>query len=135
MRNLILYIWQLPQNLLGYILILWYKPERMYEMENGIQIHYSMKMHGGISLGKYCIVNTGHYRKTLEESLRRNTVRHESVGHTTQSRMLGWLYLVVIGLPSILWVLARRIEYIHDKYDYSWFYTEKWADKIAGIKR
>jgi hypothetical protein len=86
-------------------------------------------MLGGISLGKYCIVNTGHYRQSMEESLKRDTVRHEAIGHTAQSRMLGWLYLIVIGLPSFMRAAFFGYRCYYD------FYTEKWADKLAGIDR
>lgn len=66
----------------------------------------------------------------MEDSLKRKTVRHEAVGHVAQSRMLGWLYLVVIGLPSLIWaaVCQERKKYYN-------FYTEKWADRLAGIER
>lgn len=130
MKEIMLFIWQLPQNLLGLLLVWFYKPTRMYALDNGVEIHYSHRMRGGISLGKYAIVNDGHYRLSLEDSLKRNTVRHEAIGHTKQSRMLGWLYLIVIGLPSLIWAIV-----CFDPKQYYKFYTEKWADRIAGIKR
>ena len=88
-KNTLLYLWQLPQNLLGLVLVAFYKPERKYVLEDGVEIHFATRMHGGISLGKYSIVNTIHYRKSLEESLKRDTVRHEAIGHAKQSKMLG----------------------------------------------
>lgn len=115
MKQVLLYLWQLPQNLLGLLLVWYYKPERVHKLPNGVQIHYSTKMSGGISLGKYCIVNTRHYRKILEESLKRSTVKHEAIGHTKQSRMFGWLYLFVIGFHSLI---GATIEW--------------WTDKIAN---
>lgn len=130
MKEIMLFIWQLPQNLLGLLLVWFYKPTRMYTLDNGVEIHYSHRMRGGISLGKYAIVNDGHYRLSLADSLKRNTVRHEAIGHTKQSRMLGWLYLIVIGLPSLIWAIV-----CFDPKQYYKFYPEKWADKIAGIKR
>lgn len=130
-RNILLYIWQAPQNLLGLILIACYKPERTHTMENGNQIHFSTRMNGGISLGKYSIVNVGHYRHDINESLKRDTVRHETIGHAKQSLYFGWLYLIVIGLPSIVHAALCKCKN-HSYYD-MWF--EKWADKIAGIKR
>lgn len=130
-RNVLLYIWQAPQNLLGLILIAFYKPERMHTMENGNQIHFSKKMRGGISLGKYSLVNIGHYRHDINESLKRDTVRHEAIGHARQSLYLGWLYLIIIGLPSIIWAW----QYEGDSKGYYKFFTERWADKLAGVKR
>lgn len=130
-RNILLYIWQAPQNLLGLILIACYKPERMHTMENGNRIYFATRMKGGISLGKYSIVNVGHYRHDINESLKRDTVRHEAIGHAAQSRWLGWLYLLVIGLPSALHAALCKCKN-HSYYD-MWF--EKWADKLAGVKR
>lgn len=130
-KNILLYIWQAPQNLLGLILIACYKPERMHTMENGNQIHFSTRMKGGISLGKYSLVNVGHYRHDINESLKRDTVRHEAIGHAAQSRWLGWFYLLVIGLPSLIWAWL----YDGDSKGYYKFFTERWADKIAGVER
>lgn len=130
-KKIALYVWQLPQNLLGLLLIAFYKPERMHTMENGNRICFANRMRGGISLGKYSLVNTSHYRKDINESLKRDTVRHEAIGHATQSLYLGWLYLLVIGLQSALHaaLCACKTHNYHDM----WF--EKWADKIAGVKR
>lgn len=130
-KRFLLYLWCLPQNLLGLLLIAFYRPERMHIMENGNQIHFSTRMKGGISLGKYSLVNVGHYRHDINESLKRDTVRHEAIGHARQSLYLGWLYLIVIGLPSIVWAML----YNGDGKGYYKFFTERWADKIAGVER
>lgn len=131
MRNVILYIWQLPQNLLGLLLIAFYRPERKHIMDNGNEIYFSTRMKGGISLGKYSIVNVGHYRMDIAESLKRDTVRHEAIGHARQSLYLGWIYLLVIGLPSIVWAATYKGE----KKGYYKFFTEKWADKLGNVTR
>ena len=104
-------------------------------MENGNEIHYATKMKGGISLGKYSIVNIGHYRLKLENSLLRDTVRHEAIGHAKQSLYLGWLYLLVIGLPSIIWASLYGTLIKPSRNGYYKFYTERWADKLGGVKR
>lgn len=131
MKQTLLYIWQLPQNLLGLLLIAFYKPERMHTMENGNQIYFARRMKGGISLGKYSIVNVGHYRHDINESLKRDTVRHEAIGHAKQSRILGWLYLIAIGLQSALHAALCKCR--NHNYHDMWF--EKWADKIAKVTR
>lgn len=132
---ILLYIWQLLQNLIGLVVIKFYKPQRVHKLDNGVNIYYSHKMTGGISLGNYCLVNTGHYRKNINESLKRDTVRHEAIGHTKQSRILGPLYLIVIGLPSIIWAGLYGSIIKPTKNGYFKFYTEKWADSLAGVKR
>lgn len=131
MKNALLYIWQLPQNLLGLLLIAFYRPERKHIMENGNEIYFATRMKGGISLGKYSIVNVGHYRHDINESLKRDTVRHEAIGHAKQSLYLGWFYLLAIGLQSALHAALCKCKN-HNYYD-MWF--EKWADKLVGVKR
>lgn len=60
--------------------------------------------------------------------------KHE-LGHTIQSKYLGPLYLLVIGIPSIMWVGLRRIvPILRKRYDYYDFYPEHWANKLAGLK-
>ena len=122
--DILLYIWQLPQNLLGLLLVLILRPEGAYEMEFAT-LYYSSRMRGGISLGRYIIV------RSVFNDYTGNTERHE-LGHARQSLMLGWLYLVVIGLPSLLWAAwwnsSRKVSY------YS-FYTERWADILGGVTR
>ena len=121
----VLYLWQLPQNLLGLMFLLALRPE-MRLNDSGLAIVYrSRRMRGGISLGRYVFLS-------WVQAGDRSTVFHE-LGHCRQSRMLGPLYLIVIGLPSLLWAwLGDRIA--PDK-SYYWFYTEKWADRLGGVKR
>lgn len=126
-KKVLMYIWQLPQNLIG--LILYHIYGKWWIMETtymGKKVLYSGKMRGGISLGNYIII-----QNILDNP--REILWHE-YGHCRQSEYLGWLYLLVIGIPSILWA------FLHDfkpfsKYNYYSFYTEKWADKLGGVTR
>ncbi len=119
MKKLLLYLWSLPQNLLGLLLRQIYKGNDS-QYEDAI-VRRSVKMQGGISLGKYIIINQWSGKKT---------VQHE-YGHCIQSKYLGWLYLVMIGLQSILHAALCKCKN-HNYYD-MWF--EKWADKLGGVKR
>ncbi len=47
--------------------------------------------------------------------------------------LLGPLYLLVIGLPSLLW--AALHEKVAPGRSYYWFYTERWADRLGGVER
>ena len=81
------------------------------------------KMSGGISLGNFAYVSP---RSAKEPT----TIAHEIDGHTKQSKLLGPLYLLIIGIPSISWAYLRDRE----KYpNYYAFYTESWANKCAGL--
>ena len=115
----LLYLWQLPQHLLGLLFLLFIRGEEMHILGN-ITFYYSKTFMGGISLGDYIILG--------EKSER--SVRHE-FGHCVQSRMLGPLYLIVVGLPSLIHAWLCRCE-DHSYYDY---WCERWADKLGGVRR
>ena len=117
--SVLLYVWQLPQNILGEILALCYRAGKGRDYQ-GVRLHYSGTIPGGISLGRHIILND-KYRGNDKEKL------HEW-GHTRQSLMLGWLYHPLIGLPSILWASRPRRDYFS-------FWTERWADHLGGVRR
>ena len=123
MKNIILYIWQLPQNLIGLILILIIQGEQKHKYNN-INYYYYDPFPGGISLGNYLIVGSQHSQ----------SIKHE-YGHSIQSRILGPLYLIIIGIPSIIWAALYGPIIPRYKNNYYRFYTEKWADKLMNIKR
>jgi len=122
--SVLLYLWQLPQNLLGLFLVLFLRPEFHIDFRTS-RIYYSTEMRGGISLGRYIILRDTYWEKEGDSEL------HE-YGHGRQSLFLGPLYLFVIGIPSILWAAwwneDRGVSY------YS-FYTERWADLLGGVNR
>ena len=122
--EILLYAWQLPQNLLGLLLVQILRPEEAYDMD-GCRLYYATRMRGGISLGRYVIV------RSWMKDYTGNTERHE-LGHAKQSRMLGWFYLFVIGIPSILWAAWWNEGRNRDYYS---FYTERWADHLGGVNR
>ena len=121
-----LQVWQLPQNLVGLVFGWFLKGKKEFPKPPPISgsIHFvgAENMYGGISLGNFV-----YFRPPLYKSM----LLHE-YGHCLQSRLLGPFYLIVIGLPSLLWALwwhpGRRIGY------YS-FYTERWADRLGGVNR
>ena len=116
-------LWELPQNLVGYIVLKVSKSKyRISYKESNV---YSWKLRSGVSLGKYIFVNPN-------DSL--TTVRHE-YGHTIQSKYLGWLYIPIILLPSMIWAGCFESYRKKRKVSYYSFYTEKWADKLGGVKR
>jgi hypothetical protein len=62
------------------------------------------------------------------------TVRHE-YGHQVQSKIFGPIYLLVIGLPSIIWAGMYGVIIKPTHNGYYKFFTEKWADRLGGVKR
>lgn len=127
-------LWELPQCLLGFILFQFYGVDcQCMEAPYGdVRILYTERMRGGISLGRFIILQW-KYRYN-SSSYVRDTISHE-YGHTRQSLYLGWLYLIVIGLPSLLWAWAHSTFKRLREVDYYSFYTERWADDIGGVRR
>lgn len=130
LKEILLYIWQLPQNLLGLLLLLFYQKDKLYYTLEGRKFYYTYEMPSGISLGNYIILHKEEYGKSF---------LHE-YGHSIQSRYLGPLYLLIIGLPSLLGNIYDRIFHARWSYldSYNWYYNqpwEKWADKLGGVKR
>ena len=123
MKNILLYIWQFPQNIIGLLIILYIKGETKHKYQN-IKYYYYDPFPGGISLGNYLIVGSNHSQ----------TIKHE-FGHAIQSRILGPLYLIIIGLPSIVWAWLYEPVTKETGNGYYRFYTERWADKLVNIKR
>ena len=115
MKMFLLYVWQLPQNLLGLAVIFFSNAKKDFM---GV---YSTKYKFCVSLGNYIIV--------YEHCLVR-TIKHEQ-GHRKQSLILGWLYLPVIGLPSAIGCILHR-KFSFNYYKQPW---EAWADKLGGVER
>ena len=128
--ELLLYIWQLPQNLLGLIVLAVVGVNVPYDIRGNRYrwpssfVYFSNRMSGGISLGQYVILSSRYVGDV-------NAWYHER-GHHLQSMILGPLYLLVIGIPSIVWAAWWNPKRSRDYY---WFYTESLADKLGGVER
>ncbi len=126
MKGALGFLWQLPQNLLGACIavVLARAPGRI-RRHGHVTIRYCFRRWGGISLGRFVFVHVDS-----DDHL----VRHE-LGHCRQSECLGPLYLIVVGLPSIIWaMLFTFISRRGSAPEYSWFYTERWADSLGGLR-
>ena len=119
------FLWQLPQIAVAFIYYLY------LDCKGGIVSTYSYK-DAAISVKRRyggCVTLGDHI--FLSPRASENTIRHE-YGHTRQSLILGPLYLIVIGIPSIIWAAAHHV--IAPSKSYEWFYTERWADKLGGVE-
>ena len=127
-------IWQLPQHIIAYIIML-VKHKSIQSMTNDDGIRYYLVdnlFNSGISLGNYIFLDSNGYYDY-------KTIKHEH-GHQIQSLMLGPLYLIVIGLPSITGNIINRITrmYFRKYYDPNFYYKqpwEAWADRLGGVDR
>ena len=119
--------WGFLQTFLGAILLLWcvvFCKQKPFRYRDSIACVLPNKS-GSLSLGLFFFL---HPKAEKNEF----TKRHEW-GHTRQSLMLGPLYLLVIALPSSVWCNCFRR--YREKNDVSYFvlFTEKWANKCAGL--
>ena len=127
MKTILLYIWQLPQNILGLLVVLITRAK--YEPDFEIYCIYKFRWFG-VSLGNYIIFGG---------SPSEISINHEK-GHQKQSIYLGWLYLILIGMPSFFGNIWDRITHIKWSVEkrITWYYSqpwEKWADILGGVER
>jgi len=121
----LLQVWQLPQNLVGLVFGWFLKGKRTVpttDIPGTIHVVSAENMWGGISLGNFIYGRPPIYKRML---------LHE-YGHCIQSRILGPFYLIVVGLPSLLWALWWHPR---SRKGYYTFYTERWADRLGGVER
>lgn len=119
--------WGILQTLVGAILMLIVSAKIVdsisYHTSRAVTVLGS-RLSGAISLGGFiiCFYNP-------DEEL----YKHE-FGHCIQSLILGPLFLFVIGIPSLIW--AGCFDKYRAKHNISYysFYTEKWANKLGGVK-
>lgn len=116
--NYIWWLWEFPQLLLGLILLL--VLDHKFIQRYRVGYVYRVRAFSGIATSRLIFLY-----KTATKN-----IQHE-YGHCRQSMILGPLYLIVIGLPSALHNLISR----ETDCNYYHFYTEKWADKLGGVKR
>jgi hypothetical protein len=112
-------------GVLFFLLRLFKKTEAVHRHISGVVITESRWILGGVSLGLFVFVGA----RGLSNQQRMMLVKHE-LGHTRQSMLLGPLYLLLVGLPSLLWAIMKSLGFFK-KRPYSWLYTEKWADRLA----
>lgn len=121
LKLVLLFLWQLPQNIVALLVMLFIGKMKLVRFENYCWAFEGSKMSGGISLGCFIFLSP-------ISSKHEPTILHE-YGHVIDSHRFGWLYLFIIGLPSLLWASF----FSHGKCYYS-FFTESRANKNAGLK-
>jgi hypothetical protein len=127
--------WEAPQTALGAAMLGVETARKRIlniEVEDGRLVIESKGT--GISLGR--IVFWSRENSRWHDLDVRN--RAHELGHTKQSRMLGWLYLPVVGLPSIsraAYALIFREMTGRQWTGYYEGYPEDWADRLGGVVR
>lgn len=145
MKQFLLWLWQLPQNLVGFLMTR--KPIHTLDFtcNDGevIKVYFTNNVFGcGVSLGNYVILDCSSYYFFVKyrDVYAVKTVNHEH-GHQKQSRYLGWLYLIVVGICSAIfnnlfdrlfhkkWANKKRTDWYYSRF------PEKWADKLGEVER
>lgn len=161
--RLIQFTWGLPQTLAGLFLYLYFYKNKHFRYRNAIITVWSDGA-DCLSLGPFVFISGSFFPKDGRAGTRfipegtvlfresgedtgenarpwmtpalERILRHE-YGHSIQSMILGPVYLVAVGLPSILWcrVPALGHSWRSGKRSYYSFITERSADRFGGNRR
>src|SRR4030042_6106213 len=93
---LLAFFWELPQTILASIIyVIFFREIKSNTILDNFCVLFIIKK------GKFTGVSLGRFIFLAEDYANYNTIRHE-VGHSWQSLFLGWLYLLIIGIPSFI---------------------------------
>ena len=133
------FVWELPQLWTGYLFAQWRnivsRVERVDTLEGVTFVtgrHWVSRAYAGVSLG--CFANmwvSGGIGDDFEQYAQHspfNIFRHE-YGHTVDSQLWGWLYLPVVGLPSLVSQTLGLSPKAHHRHDDFW--AERRADRFC----
>jgi hypothetical protein len=118
-------LWELPQILLAIIIYIIMKKRIILTMDfKDSKVYFIKDFPGGISLSFMIFLND------IDLSNLR-AIKHE-YGHTIQSLCLGWFYLLIVGIPSLI----RAGIWNHCKLEGKKYYEgfpENWADFLGRV--
>ena len=133
------FVWERPQLWTGYLFAQWRnivgRVERVDTLEGVTFVtgrHWVPRAYAGVSLG--CFANmwvSGSIGDDFEQYAQHspfNIFRHE-YGHTVDSQLWGWLYLPVVGLPSLISQALGLSPKAHHRHDDFW--AERRADRFG----
>jgi hypothetical protein len=137
MKSFFLFLWQLPQTILAYIVLLVCKIKFGKSNVKKVDPNEVKEIKNVYSVPEFynCCVSLNVIIGQANRVTRPKTIMHE-FGHRKQSQILGPLYLVFIGLPSFLGNRYSRLcKKRGKKFDYYKQPWEAWADKLGGVER
>jgi len=136
-KRIALALWELPQNILGAALYQVCRLRGIVKSTEHEEERFFVEVDSefAVSLGWFVFwsgeQNTRWFRID-------RTVRAHEYGHTFQSKMLGPLYLPLVGVPSVMRnVYAFAYREITGRRWTGYFdgYPENWADRLGGVDR
>jgi hypothetical protein len=122
-----LVIWQLPQVLIGLLVLILFRNKEVYTNPYN-HISVWKVNHKGL-FGTACFSSGPIIFVTPNAS--DEILKHET-GHSKQSVLTGWLFNLIISIPSICLFWYKRIKKKDKKWYYS-YYPENWANKLGGV--
>lgn len=131
MKRLLYILWQwtwgLPQNLVGLCFYLYYRAKGCVSFPyQGARVTVWTRRSGSMSMGRYLFMEPSWTPGN------HSLLAHE-YGHTIQSLFFGPIYLLSVGLPSILWAglpCFRRMRQAGKRSYYS-VYPERSATRLG----
>lgn len=127
--NILLFIWQLPQIIIGLFFLLAFRNKEVYtNPKNNITV---WKISSGNVFGTACF-SSGPII-VVKSGAQEQTLLHET-GHSKQSIYFGPLFHIIISIPSICRFWINRL-FIKSSEWYHSGYPENWADKLGGVNK
>ena len=130
--NVVQIVWGEPQTLAGFALFLVHSKRPHFIFHGAVVTTWeSLK---ALSLGPFIFINGPDDPDQAEERVDKRLLVHE-YGHTLQSLVLGPLYLLVIGLPSVAWLNVPALSRWRNRKQLSYyrFYTERSANWLGEL--
>jgi len=129
--KLLWWTWCFPQTLLGFLLRIIFRAEWTQRAQSAdLYIVTGHEWFSGGSFGPYILLHPHNV----------DALWHE-YGHCRQSIYLGPLYLLAVGIPSVLRNLWSRVLQARGaavRKIVAWYYSgypERWADRLGNVRR
>lgn len=126
--RLVQWTWGILQTLIGALLYLINRKNPHFKYHGAIATVWHGHS-GSVSLGMFVFLEINHEK--AETPQEQKLLRHE-YGHTIQSLILGPLYLLIIGLPSLIWAGCFNKYRAKRSVSYDRFYPEHWANRLGA---
>ena len=127
MKRKFFILWELPQILLALIFYATVKKRIIQAMDyKDSRVYFVRDFPGGISLSFMIFLSD-------IDLINLRAVKHE-YGHTIQSLFLGYFYLLIVGVPSIIRARVWNHYKLEEKKYYEGF-PENWADLLGRVNK
>lgn len=128
--------WGFYQTIGGFFIYLWFFRCKHYYYRGVVRTAWNMN--SGLSMGMFIFTpkepdpEDQSVHAVAEREYCEQVAVHE-YGHTFQALLLGPLYLIVVGIPSITWAGLPKFQRLRAQkgIPYTKLYCEKWASRLG----